>query len=138
MKLRNNGLPAELVSFLESWLEDRVACTIVSGAKSGDETLANSVFQGTVLGPPLWNFFYADARFAVRDYGFVETVFADDFNCWTILNKNASELEAVLKLSECQASLHRLGAANRMIFDPANRAELAQVSLACKKKKKGS
>ena len=119
LKLRNSGLPAELVSFLESWLEDRVACTIVSGAKSGDETLANSVFQGTVLGPPLWNFFYADARFAVRDYGFVETVFADDFNCWTILNKNASELEAVLKLSECQASLHRWGAANRVSFDPA-------------------
>ena len=84
-----------------------------------DETLANSVFQGTVLGPPLWNFFYADARFFVRDYGFVETIFADDFNCLTILNKNANELDAVLKLSEGQASLHRWGAANRVSFDPA-------------------
>ena len=117
-KLRVSGLPPDVISFLESWLEDRIATVVVSGAKSESCALANSVFQGTVLGPPLWNFFYADARFAVRDYGFIETVFADDFNCWTILDKDATALEATLKLSECQSSLHRWGAANRVCFDP--------------------
>ena len=111
-------LVPEVISFLESWLEDRVACAVVAGAKSEDEVLANSVFQGTVLGPPLWNLFYADARFAFREYGFVEAIFAHDFNCWAIFRKHVSELEAVLKLSECQSSLHRRGAANRVSFDP--------------------
>ena len=55
----------------------------------------------------------------MRDFGFVETVFADDFNCWALLAKDVEELEAVLKLSECQASLHRWGAANRVKFDPS-------------------
>ena len=41
-------------------------------------TLSNSVFQGTVLGPPLWNVYYQDARRHVNDVGFLETVFADD------------------------------------------------------------
>ena len=117
-KLRMSGLPANVVSFLASWLEDRVACVVVSGAKSDDEVLANSVFQGTVLGPPLWNYFYADARFSVRNHGFTETVFADDFNCWTPLDKDVSEEEAVRKLAECQRSLHRWGIANRVTFDP--------------------
>ena len=117
-KLRMSGLPANVVSFLASWLEDRVACVVVSGAKSDDEVLANSVFQGTVLGPPLWNYFYADARFSVRNQGFTETVFADDFNCWTPLDKDVSEEEAVRKLAECQRSLHRWGIANRVTFDP--------------------
>ena len=58
-KLRVSVLVPEVISFLESWLEDRVACAVVAGAKSEDEVLANSVVQGTVLGPPLWNFFYA-------------------------------------------------------------------------------
>ena len=106
-----------MISFLESWLEDRVACVVVSGAKSDDQVLANSVFQGTVLGPPLWDFFYADARFSVREHGFTETVFADDFNCWKTLDKDTSEEEAVLRLSVCQNSLHRWGAANRVTFD---------------------
>ncbi len=119
MKLRSSGLPASAVAFLESWLEDRVSCVIVSGAKSADEILANSVYQGTVLGSPLWNVFYADARFAVRELGFIETVFADDFNCWTVLGRDVTEVEAMAKLSECQGNLHRWGEANRVVFDPA-------------------
>ena len=117
-KLRESGLPATVTSFLESWLEDRVASVVVSGVKSDDQVLANSVFQGTALGPPLWNYFYADARFSVRERGFIETVFADDLNCWRTLNKYASEEEAVIILTECQRSLHRCGAANRVTFDP--------------------
>ena len=35
-----------------------------------------------MLGPPLWNLFYADARFAVHAKGFTEMVFADDVYCW--------------------------------------------------------
>ena len=117
-KLRASGLPDCLVAFLSSWLDDRVSKVIVSGSHSAEAILANSVYQGTVLGPPLWNLFYADARFAVRKLGFVETVFADDFNSWTPLDKEAKELDAVLRLSECQSSLHAWGQANQVVFDP--------------------
>ncbi len=118
LKLRASGLPDNVVSFLESWLEDRVSNVVVSGAYSPDEILANSVFQGTVLGPPLWNLFYADAKCAVRRLGFIETVFADDFNCWKALKKDAKELDAVLEMSACQHSLHTWGRANQVVFDP--------------------
>ena len=65
-----------------SWSGDGVSTVVIGGAHSPNEILANSVFQGTLLGPPLWNLFYADARIAVNARGFTETVFADDFNCW--------------------------------------------------------
>ena len=117
-KLHACGLPSDAVAFLKSWLEDRESCVIVSGAKSASRLLANSVFQGTVLGPPLWNTFYADARFSVRQLGFVETIFADDFNCWVGLSKDMSWEHAAARLAECQTSLHRWGAANRVAFDP--------------------
>ena len=80
-KLSASGLPSDVVNFLASWLEDRISNVIVSGALSPDSVLANNVFQGTVLGPPLWNLFYADACRATRKYFFTETIFADDYNC---------------------------------------------------------
>ena len=118
LKLRSCGLPSQAVAFLESWLEDRESSVIIAGARSENRPLENSVFQGTVLGPPLWNVFYADARFSVRELGFVETVFADDFNCWLSLPKNTSWEHAEARLTECQSNLHRWGAANRVVFDP--------------------
>ena len=83
-----SGLALALVSCLESWLEGWLACVVISGSKSNYCVLANFVFQCTALGPPLVKFLARDARFAVRDRGFEETVFADDFNCWTIFEKD--------------------------------------------------
>ena len=117
-KLRVSGLPDCAVSFLLSWLEDRISRVVVAGAHSPDAALRNSVFQGTVLGSPLWNVYYADARIAVRKFGFIETVFADDFNCWVSFDKNAKELDVVLLLSLCQHHLHEWGRANQVVFDP--------------------
>ena len=118
LKLHACGLPSLALAFLESWVEDRLASVIVSGSKSANVPLANSVFQGTVLGPLLWNVYYADAHFPVRKLGFIEIVFADDFNCWLSMHKDISWDQAVAKLSECQANLHRLGEANRVFIDP--------------------
>ena len=56
-----------------SWFEDRVSRVVLGGAHSLDEILANSVFQGTVFGPPLWNIYYADARFSVDAKVFTES-----------------------------------------------------------------
>ena len=48
--------------------------------------LANMVFPGTVLGPPLWNVFFADVAVAARQTGGSENVFADDLNVFIRFN----------------------------------------------------
>ena len=68
-KLRVSGLHPKVTDFLMSWSEDRVNTVVIGGAHSPKEILATSVFQGTVLGPPLWNLFYADARIAFNARG---------------------------------------------------------------------
>ena len=116
-KLERLGLHPGLLSFLVSWLEDRVAEVVVGGRSSGHERLADSVFQGTVLGSPLWNVFYADARHAVTDLGFVETVFADDFNAWKTFRPR--EKGVLAHQHKAQHELHEWGRANQVLFDPS-------------------
>ena len=89
-KLRCSGLNDTVIRFLESWLEDRESIVVVGGSSSERTMLADSVFQGTVLGSPLWNLFYIDASFAVRPLSFIEVVFADDFNCWKAFERGTS------------------------------------------------
>ncbi len=57
-KLRATGLHPRVVALLVSWLDDRVSRVVVAGRSSPEEPLTDSVFQGTVLGPPLWNLFF--------------------------------------------------------------------------------
>ena len=85
--------------------------------------LADSVFQGTVLGPPLWNLFFADAKFALDKDGFLTTVFADDLNTWKSykLDHDSEDLyhEALSDLRGAQTELHSWGRANQVRFDPS-------------------
>ena len=122
-KIALSGLHPDLEGFLASWLSDRASQVVLGGATSSAEILANSVFQGTVLGPPLWNTFFSDARRAIASKGFKETVFADDLNAWRafLLDKHSvSPHEAPLtELAAVQAELHQWGAANQVVFDPA-------------------
>ena len=55
---------------------------IVGGESSAEIELINQVFQGTVLGPSLWNLFYADAKDPIRASGFKELMFADDLHSY--------------------------------------------------------
>ena len=117
-KLEVSGLHRNVVRLLASWLEDRESSVVVCGAKSDPTELANSVFQGTVLGPPLWNIFYADAALATRLLRFIEVVFADDYNCWKPFSRNTDRPEILRQCEACQARLHEWGAANSVKFDP--------------------
>ena len=64
----------------KAWLEKGIAYVMVHGEKSNPISLVDMVFQGTVLGPPLWNIFYADCSRPVQKKGFNESIFADDLN----------------------------------------------------------
>ena len=81
-KLRSSGIHEGVVRVIESWLRQRTANVIVGGAASSTIRMNNMVYQGTVLGPPLWNIFFKDARSAIRAHRFTEIVYADDLNAF--------------------------------------------------------
>ena len=117
-KLQASGLPQGLVQVLASWLRDRRSNVIVEGTNSDQRPLRDMVFQGTVLGPPLWNLFFADARLAIEDAGFEEIVYADDLNAFKEVDKETSNVDARAMSEECQKLLHEWGDANSVSFDP--------------------
>ena len=117
-KLHAAGASSTMVNFIAAWLRDRQAVAIVNGCGSDPYTLTNSVFQGTVLGPPLWNIHYADAGKAVASLGFEESMFADDLLAHKAFDAHISDTEVLRQLRECQSALHRWGQANQVTFDP--------------------
>ena len=54
-KLQGFGVGETCLRFLDSYLAPRIGNVVVQGKMSENMIQDNSVFQGTVLGPPLWN-----------------------------------------------------------------------------------
>jgi len=81
-KLKAQKIHPKIVAVLISWLRNRRARVIVGGESSEEFALENMIFQGTVLGPPLWNIFYQDAKRAIEEMMYEECVYADDLNAY--------------------------------------------------------
>ena len=64
------------------------------------------VFQGTVLGPILWNIFYSDVRYPMRKMRFTETIFADDLNASKEFDNHVPNDELLAAGDIVQAKLH--------------------------------
>eukprot|EP00969_Alexandrium_andersonii_P055436 2442615-Alexandrium_andersonii.AAC.1 len=75
--------------------------------------MKDMVYQGTVFGPPLWNLFFADAQTAVATAGFRDIVYADDLNAYKVVDSTLNDDEVFRLTRNCQAALHRWGAANQ-------------------------
>ena len=128
-KLAVLGLRSDVLGFLHNWLEERCSKVVQGGSCSETVPLQDSVYQGTVLGSPLWNVFYADSREPLQRCGYTETNFADDLNCWKAFAKVVPPAGAygplpghgpvLADLRGVQRELHLWGAANRVTFDPA-------------------
>ncbi len=117
-KLSALGLHPRILAVLSSWLEPRSSKVVVEGTASKERILDNSVFQGTIWGPPLWNVYYADASDAVRKTEFEDIVFADDLNCTKVLPPETTNDDALTDAKRCQTELHEWGGANQVKFDP--------------------
>ena len=117
-KLSTLRLHPRIFAVLSSWLEPRSSKVVVEGSASSERVLENSVFQGTVWGPPLWNVYYADASMAVRKTDFEDIVFADDLNCTKVLPPSTTNDDAFTDAKRCQSELHKWGNANQVLFDP--------------------
>ena len=59
-KLYAAGVGPVYMNFIDAYLQPRRATVVVEGTMSDEMEIANTVFQGTVLGPPLWNTFFND------------------------------------------------------------------------------
>ena len=59
-KLQQMGINEDYIGFLKDFLSERIGYVCLDGVQSLPMQLANMVFQGTVLGPPLWNTYFAD------------------------------------------------------------------------------
>jgi len=115
-KLEAAGVNPEMMKFLRSYLEPRRSTVVVAGAQSEQHVLDNSVFQGTRLGPPLWNVHFQDVALAVPPE-FKETKFADDLSCSRGYDREISNEAIYNDLKDCQTSVHAWGRRNRVIFE---------------------
>ena len=117
-KLRATGLNDTLLTFLEDYLSARSAFVLVGGKKSAEFKLENTVFQGTVLGPSLWNAFFKDVRSAAQRKGGRESKFADDLSVTKVFEKDTPNKAVFADLKLCQQDVHKWGETNRVEFDP--------------------
>ena len=89
-KLEAKGVHPKIIKLISSWLEPRNASVVVGRQKSDSFRIKDMVYQGTVLGPQLWNLFFEDAYKAIREYWFEEVVFADDLSAFRIVPSSTS------------------------------------------------
>ena len=106
-----------MLSFLESFLAPRTASVIVDGEMSAPFALEDTVFQGTVFGPPLWNTFFADESEVTATTGTYESKFADDLNHFRVFPCSVDNDAIIAEMTTWQAAVHQWGSANRVEFD---------------------
>ena len=114
---------SKLIKVLSSWLRQRVARVVVGGTSSNEVAITDMVFQGTVLGPTLWNLFFEDARVAINSCLFEEIVYADDLNAYRFFSSSTETASIQNCTKSCQDELHTWGRANQVVFDPAKESQ---------------
>ena len=118
-KLQHFGVGPDFLNFIDAYLSPRVGQVVVQGQRSCDMDLSNSVFQGTVNGPPLWNAFFSDVSVPAASTGGQEAMFADDLNVFKEFDQHVPLDQVTNDLQKCRGKVHKWGAANRVSFDPS-------------------
>jgi len=118
-KLAQLGLPDTFLDFLNNYLLPREGFVTVENAISEVMWLCDMVFQGTVLGPSLWNAFFADVATAVPIGNQIVNLFADDLTATTSCASTVSNDILLDELKDIQHRAHEWGNHNQVTFDPA-------------------
>ena len=118
-KLFQIGLPDSFADFLNAYLLPREGYVRVENALSDVMELANMVFQGTVLGPALWNAFFGDVAQEVPVGQQQMNLFADDLTVSTCCETSVSHDILHEELAEIQLRTHAWGTRNQVEFDPS-------------------
>ena len=115
-KLRATGVNDDMLKFLSSYLEARKSEVLVEGSKSREFVLENTIFQGTVLGPKLWNVFFQDVSVAPPPE-FEEAKFADDLSCFRPFPAETENSAIEKELHVCEEKVLDWGSRNQVLFD---------------------
>ena len=118
-KLAQIGLPERFLDFLNAYLMNREGFVRVEGALSEAMLLSNMVFQGTVLGPALWNAFFGDVAQHVPNATQEINLFADDLTVMTHKAQHVSDAIVLNALEDIQRRTHEWGVRNQVEFDPS-------------------
>jgi len=116
-KLYEFGIGEQYLRFIAAYLQPRQGQVVVQGAFSDKFEIANSVYQGTVLGPPLWNAFFADVAVPASSTGGSESKFADDLNVFKEFPQSMGPAQVQTDLEKCKDRTHKWGRKNRVTFD---------------------
>ena len=116
-KLASIGVPDNFLDFLNEYLNPRIGYAMVEGAFSDAFELANQVFQGTVLGPPLWNTFFGDVAIEAATGGGTPRKFADDLNVFQKFPMSTTNADIMVQMAKTRVNVHRWGKRNRVLFD---------------------
>ena len=117
-KLQAGGVGTTYLNFLSSYPNPRDAKVAVEGVSSDVIKICNTVFQGTVLGPPLWNLFFNDVSVSASSLGDSASVFADDLNVFQRFDREIPNDDIERKMHLCRVRVHKWGNTNRVAFDP--------------------
>ena len=118
-KLAQLGVAASFLDFLNSYLESRQGFVAVEGALSEVMLLTDMVYQGTVLGPCLWNAFFGDVATYVPEGDEHVQIFADDLKIDCTCSLHSSNDVLLDRLRETQRRAHVWGEYNRVSFGPS-------------------
>ena len=116
-KLASAGVPDKFLDFLSSYLEPRIGYVTVEGVMSEAFVLCNTVFQGTVLGPTLWNVFFNDVSFEASSHGGEPSKFADDLTVMKKYPLTMSNADCIEDMRLTQNEVHRWGRRYRVTFE---------------------
>ena len=116
-KLHRWGVGPDFLNFLDSYLAPRKGQVVVQGARSDAFEMSNMAFQGTVLGPPLWNTYFADVAEPASSTGGREAMFADDLNVFHEFDRLTPLDQVQSELARCRERVHKWGDKNRVVFD---------------------
>ena len=89
-KCKHAKLAPNILLFLKSFFAPRRAQVIVQNVFSKEFEISNQVYQGTVLGPPRWNTFFANVATIASADAFEGAMFADDLNVYKKFNKDVT------------------------------------------------
>ena len=116
-KLHSLGVADVFLDFLNNYLEPRIGRVTLEGALSEIITLADMVFQGTVLGPALWNAFFQDVTTPAEWQGGESKIFADDLSVFKKFPLTISNEAVKADMDKTRNDVHRWGRLNRVTFD---------------------
>jgi len=114
-KLEAAGVNDCLLRFFKAYLAPRKGIVLAEGERSDPIDLSDMVFQGTVLGPKLWNIYFKDVDKTNPDGR--SRKFADDLTMSKSYPKDSPNENIQEDLRVVQTNTHAWGEQNRVTFD---------------------